>query len=333
MIVYLDRQYPEDFFNEFSPRLHHSISVTSGELTDHNRNFDILISGVPPRELLTASSKLKALVIPWAGLPKATRDLMADYPHVPVYNLHHNATATAELGIALLLAAARELIPIDRALRNGDWSPRYQDPTALQLEGRHAVILGLGAIGQKVAASCLALNMRVTGVNRTGESVHTESLVDLSRIGYGDFNLISINHLDSALKDAHALILCLPLTAETTGIIGHHQLAMLAHQAIVVNVSRGPVVDQAALYEQLRSGRLRAGIDVWYQYPPDEASRSNTRPSFFPFDELDNVIMTPHLAAHTTSTELYRARELAWLLNALAGHGTPPTPIDLDRGY
>lgn len=331
MIVRLARDYPEDFYRVFTPLVHESITITSSGLHGSTPPFDVLVRGVPTEQELRFSPHLKALVIPWAGLPRATSSLLADYPHIAVYNLHHNASATAELALAMLFAAARELVPIDRALREGDWRPRYADPTALLLEGSRVVIVGMGAIGRRIARVCLALGMRVTGVNRTGKPNNTlHTILDSSP---DNFSLVGFNRLEEILLGARALVLCVPLTPQTERLIRAEQLRALADQAIVINVSRGVVVDEAALFEELKSGRLRAGVDVWYNYPSDEAEQANTPPSTFPFGELDNVIMTPHLAAHTTSTEEYRARELATLLNGLAGYGPAPTPIDLSRGY
>jgi phosphoglycerate dehydrogenase-like enzyme len=110
-------------------------------------------------------------------------------------------------------------------------------------------------------------------------------------------------------------------------------LARLPNGAIVVNVARGPIVDEAALFEDLRSGRLRAGLDVWYKYPKKEKDRTNTPPSAHPFHELDNVVMTPHMAEESDDTELLRVTDLAKMLNAAAGGEALPNRIDPDRGY
>ena len=116
-------------------------------------------------------------------------------------------------------------------------------------------------------------------------------------------------------------------------MIGAEQLSLLPRGATLVNVSRGKIVAEEALYKELKSGRIRAGLDVWYNYPDTVESRTNTPPSRFPFHELPNVIMTAHLAGHSDRTELLRARELAELLN-LASRGAPlPNRVDLEKGY
>ena len=79
--------------------------------------------------------------------------------------------------------------------------------------------------------------------------------------------------------------------------------------------------------------RIRAGLDVWYNYPESEESRTDTQPSHYSFHELPNVVMTPHLAGHSDRTEMLRASHLAHLLN-LASEGAPiPNQVDLEKGY
>ena len=126
------------------------------------------------------------------------------------------------------------------------------------------------------------------------------------------------------------------LMDETRGLIGETELALMSDSAILVNVGRGPVVDESALYLALRDGTLHAaGLDVWYNYPTDEPGRSATRPSEYPFHELDNVVMSPHRAGapHTPETESLRMRALADLLNAAARGEPIPNRVDLVLGY
>jgi phosphoglycerate dehydrogenase-like enzyme len=93
------------------------------------------------------------------------------------------------------------------------------------------------------------------------------------------------------------------------------------------------VIEEAALYAELRNGRLQAGLDVWYNYPPDEAARGDAMPANYPFHELDNVVMSPHRAGGSDQTERLRMEGLAELLNA-AGQGQPiPNRVDLTAGY
>ena len=106
--------------------------------------------------------------------------------------------------------------------------------------------------------------------------------------------------------------------------------------SVLVNVGRGPVVDQKALYEALQDGQLSAaGLDVWYNYPQNEDTRSSTPPSDYPFAELENVIMTPHRSGggSTYDVEMLRVKHLSELLNAVVLGKPIPNQIDLQAGY
>ncbi len=300
-----------------------AVSLTFG--ADVPANTHILIGGRPSRQQLMASPALQALVIPWAGLPGETHTLLADFPHLTVHNLHHNAIPVAETAVMLLLAAAKLTLPYDQALRHHDWRPRYQRPSpALLLHGKTAVILGYGAIGQEVGRLCQALGMAVIGTRRRVETP----------VSKNDVTIYPISALATLLSRADALMICLPHTPETEGLIGARELALLPATAVLVNVGRGAIVAEAALYQALQERRLHAaGLDVWYTYPPDEAARAHTPPAAYPFHELDNVVMSPHRAGHSDQTERLRMTHLAALLNTAVQGQPMPNRIDLQWGY
>jgi len=313
----LQLPYTQDTVAELRVRLHPEVDLTAGLELPSPAGFRILVAGRPRREHLLASPHLEALVVPWAGIPDTTRDLMREFPHVTLHNLHHNALPVAEQTIALLLAACKFIVPMDRALRAHDWTPRYQPNPSLLLHGRPALVLGYGAIGRHVARLCQGLGMDVVPVRRRATA-----------------GVAGIAELHALLPRAGAVLVCLPLTSETEGLIGAAELALLPPDAVLVNVGRGPVVDEAALFQALRDRRLyAAGLDVWYNYPPDEAGRSHTLPSRYPFHELDNVVMSPHRAGGSTETERLRVAHLAEMLNAAARGEPLPNRVDLQAGY
>lgn len=111
--------------------------------------------------------------------------------------------------------------------------------------------------------------------------------------------------------------MCVPGGGETRGLVGARELERLGHDGYLVNVARGEVVDERALYEALRDGVIAdAALDVWSRYPRGEDER--TPPSAFPFHELDNVIMTPHVSGHAESTREARREFVAAQLVRLA---------------
>lgn len=306
-------------------RLENGIQFSASKDIPTDADFQILIHGTPTPEQLQASPNFHTLIIPYAGVPLATRTLLADFPEVKVFNLHHNAAPTAEMAIALLMAAAKFLVPIDRTFRESNWTPRYQANPSLLLEGKCALILGFGHIGQRVGCFCQALGMEVIGVRRnTGAALLPGFKAEVH----------FPQDLEQLLPRANALIITLPITSETEGLIGTKQLAAMIPGGVLVNIGRGPIVDQSALYQALQDGTLSAaGLDVWYNYPNKEDERQDTPPADHPFHELDNIVMSPHRGGGSRETERLRMEHLAELLNALHNGAPTQNKVNLDLGY
>jgi phosphoglycerate dehydrogenase-like enzyme len=226
------------------------------------------------------------------------------------------------MAVALALTAAKHIVPADRALRQGDWRSRYEGGNSILLRGKTALVLGYGAIGRRIAAACLGLGMKVIAIKRRPSSEFD-----------GGIEVYAADSLRELLPKADVLFLSLPLTPETTGLIGAAELGLLPHGAVAVNVGRGPVFEESALYQALRAGKIRAGLDVWYNYPAAVEARSNTPPSRFPFHQLDNVVMSPHCGGHSDETENLRAQGLTQMLNAAAAGKPLPNPVDVQKGY
>ncbi len=319
--VHILKPYGDDWLQDLQARLDDSIVLTGGEVDPAGADYDILVAGVPERVQLEASPNLKALVIPWAGLPVKTREMLPDFPDLKVYNIHHNAAPAAEQALALLLATARDTVNIDREFRANNWSATHDNDRAFLLEGRTALILGYGAIGRRIGRTCLALGMKVSAVRRYPRQEPDDPIA-----------VHPAAELKTLLAGAEVLFVCLPLTEDTEGLLAADELALLPDRAIVINVARGKVIDEKAFYDELRRGRIRAGLDVWYCYPRDEPSRLTQSPSDYPFHELPNVVMTPHIGGNSDRTEKLRIAALADLLNRMA-RSEEPAPIDLTRGY
>jgi len=308
----------------FKSLLDQDIHYTEGKEIPEDPHFQILVHPTPGKEWLEASPNLQAVVVPWAGIPEKTREVLMEYKEITLHNLHHNNFNTAEMGLTLLLAAAKNLIPLDQKLRNNDWTPRYQEPHAIMLRGRTALILGFGEIGQALAAYCLGLGMKVMATKKHPEDYSGEM----------DIEIFSSNKLHDLLPKAEVLLISLPLTNETNDLIGEEEIAQMPKGSIIINIGRGPIINQFALYGALKSGHLHsAGSDVWYTYPSSKEARNNTSPADVPFGELDNFVMSPHRGGMVKEVEVQRARALADLLNA-ANRGEPiPNPVDIKAGY
>jgi len=281
--------------------------------------IDVLIDGRPGP--LLDGARLTRVVVPWAGLPPGLRDALLARPHLKAHNAHYNAPFVAQHALALLLAAAHRIVPIDAALRRGDWGDRQNPERSRHLAGGEALLLGFGAIGRQLAPLLRGLGMRVTALRR--RPGREEAGVRL--IGAAD--------LPAALARADAVIVSLPATPNTVGLLDRAALARLRPGALVVNVGRGTVIDEDALYDALANGRLAgAGLDVWWRYPDGPEAQGATPPATHPFWELPNVVLSPHRADATDASERARVTDVCATLWAIA-EGRERSRVDVEAGY
>ena len=192
---------------------------------------------------------------------------------------------------------------------------RYFTRDARSLQGKTVLVLGWGAVGKCVGAACKGFGMEVVGVRRTA-----------------DGEARGVDELHELLPNADFFVVALPLTEETEGLVGEEEIRLLPKHAVVVNVGRGKVIDEKALFEALKEGRIdSAGLDVWYLYPKNRDDR--TPPSQYPFGSLPNVVMTPHVAGGTQDTERARMTALAQLIKDIIGGDEDKNLVSVERGY
>ena len=160
----------------------------------------------------------------------------------------------------------------------------WQRYTTRQLKGTHALVVGLGGVGREVVREFTALGVQVIGLGRAGQTYEIEGLT----------RVIDRSQLDSVLPDVDFLVLCSALTKETEGMIGSRQLELMHSDSVVINISRGQLIDQDAFYSALSNHRIEgACLDVFEEEP---------LPADNPMWDLDNVIISPH-SASTVQTE------------------------------
>ena len=194
-----------------------------------------------------------------------------------------NSEAVAELAVGMMLSLARQIPYLDRTTREGKWLRA----TGTELRGKTVGIVGLGAIGKNVARCCAGIGMKVIAFDSFPNAAYCREH------GIGQVEL------EELLHTADFISLHLPLNDETRHMIDARTIAGMKPGAVVINTSRGAIVDEQAAYEALCSGQLGGlGLDAFEQEPP-EAS---------PLFELPNVVLTPHTGAHTREATLGMAR-------------------------
>jgi len=210
--------------------------------------------------------------------------------------------ATAELAVALMLAAARRIAEGDARVRRADW-PEEQDILGRGLVGATVGVVGFGRIGQRVSALLRGFDVRVLFASRSAAS---------PSLG------VQRRELPALLAESDFVSLHLPLTRETRHLIGADALSKMKPSAILINTSRGAVVDTTALIEALRAGRLAAaGLDVYEDEPRVPAQ----------LRELPNTVLLPHVGSATAPTRDAMARLVAENVIAVIEGREPATPV------
>jgi glyoxylate reductase len=210
---------------------------------------------------------------------------------------------TADLAWALMLAAARRVVECDRFVRAGRWKGvTWSLMLGDDVHGRTLGIMGFGRIGKAIARRGQGFGMRVLYHSRQPDP-------EAGALG------AAYRAKADLLREADYLVLSVPLTPETRGLVGKAELALVKPTAILVNVARGPVVDEAALVDALRERRLAgAGLDVFEEEP-------RVHPGLL---ELDQVVLTPHIGSASRATRLAMATRAAEnCLAALRGERPP----------
>ena len=263
---------------------------------------EIVISGEWTAAMGRAAQRLRFLQVSAAGCDKI--DAAAIPEGVLVANCYEHEWPVAEYVLMMCMALSRRLLEADRALRRGDWRlwPAAGTILRAELRGRTIGLIGLGHIGRAVATLAAAFHMRTIGIDAKPISDEVRQSLGLAWAGTPD-------DLARLLRESDFVVVAVPLNAQTRGMLGARELALLGPDAYLINPARGAIVDEQALYEALRSRSLAgAALDTWWQYPHDDEGGP---PSRFPFAALDNVIMTPHNSATTLETVERRVHAIA----------------------
>lgn len=242
----------------------------------------VLATTPPPNFLQLLSAGVDA--VDFAALPEGLR---------VAGNAGAYAGPMSEYVLAMALSLAKRLPQHHAAMAAG----RFDKWVASQvLDGAICAILGFGGIGIATARLMKAFGVRVHAVSRTGTATEPAEVVT------------TLAGLDQVLATADIVVICLPLTLATRGLIGARELALMKPDAILVNVARAAIVDQQALYEHLRANPgFRAGIDTWWEEPTGDAPfRAD-----YPFFDLPNLLGSPHNSSIVPGTMLGAARAAA----------------------
>jgi len=259
---------------------------TKKEYKDFLIDAHILVTGNPSDDELKMAGNLKLIIVPFAGVAHLNRSLLKDLD-IQAANSHGNAPIVAERALALAMACCGRIVEFHNDQKNGNWhrTGNVHQPFEywFSMINKKVSILGTGAIGTSIAGLLRGFQCDIKGFRRNPDIIP------------GNFNSVTDN-LEEALAFADIIFFALPSTGETKGLISKKNIRLL-YNKFVINVGRGELIEEKPFFEALQSKEISgAGLDAWYDYPT--MKNPVTSGSKLPFDELSNVVMSPHAGSH-----------------------------------
>jgi phosphoglycerate dehydrogenase-like enzyme len=307
--------HSENFFTsallrEFRPALaHHEVVEWIDRKGAPAFDFDVLLAmGNVGRELLLDQHKLKLIQTASDGYEEVDIDAASELgiwvSYAPA-DLTGNATSVAEFAVLLLLGVARHL---GEALRSLQGDPVRSPTLNLSLSGKTVCIVGLGTIGQQ-----LVDRLRPFGVKIVATDEHPENAV-------ADVTAYPADQLKTAVAHADFVVLCVRASKENENLINAAALASMKRGAVLVNIARGMLIDEAALVDAIKHGQISAaGLDVLKNEPPDRQD---------PLLQLSQVLVTPHIAGLTDLMLDGTARYISHVIEEFAAGKKPKSILN-----
>jgi len=269
--------------------------MTHEELIKCIKDYNVIIIRSATRvtkDVIDAAENLQLIVRGGVGIDNIDVKAAEDRSIIVKNTPGASTVAVAELTMALLLALVRKIPEADSSMKNVKWNKKALK--GCELYQKTLGLIGSGRIGMAVAKRAQAFEMKVIAYD---PYVDDSALIKM--------NIEPLHGLNNLLERADIISLHLPRTKETTHLINRETIHRMKDGAILVNVARGGIVDEQALYEALKSGKLEgAAIDVWEKEPTGDS----------PLFELDNVVLTPHLGASTQEGQLRVGTEAAQIV-------------------
>jgi len=257
----------------------HGRAMSEQELLKAVENVEGLIVGADKidRKIIEYANNLKIIARHGIGVDNIDLKAATDRNIVVTYAPHVNGDSVADFTIGLMLSLARHISQAHFSMNQRKWeSTRF---IGVELCGKTLGIIGLGEIGYKVAKRAKGFDMRILYWSRR-RKIDIEKEIGVEYVG-----------LENLLRESDFVTLHVALTDETYGMMGEKELSLMKKSAYLINTARGQIVDERALYEALRDGKIAgAAIDVYHQEPPNFDN---------PLFKLKNVLTTPHIAAYT----------------------------------
>jgi len=260
--------------------------------------------------ILRSARKARLVQILSAGYDRINLNLLRELKIPCANNGGANSWAVADHAVLAMLSLYRRLGAADRAVREGRWSAAIDGMNTFEMAGKVVGVLGFGNIGQKVARRVQAFDATVQYYDKFPLAPERERELKVKRVS-----------LDELFRTSDIISCHAPLTNDTRHVVNRERLAMMKPTAVIINTSRGPVVDEVALTDALQQKRIAgAGLDVFEKEPVDPANS---------LLKLENVVVSPHSAGTTWDTWFRRA-DFAYKNMKRVWDGEPPRAVATD---
>ena len=305
-----------DVITAYTPEGFTTVAVDADQPEDEkisaaeDADFIIEYQGNPSDRVLRSAHKARLVQLLSAGYDRINVNLLREMEVPCANNGGANSWAVADGAVLLILSLYKRLVLADRATRDGRWREPIDGFNTFELADKLVGIMGIGNIGKQVARRVQGFDARVQYYDKFPLTPEQEEELGLTGVS-----------LEELFRTSDIVSCHTPLTSETFHVVNAERIALMKPTAVLINTSRGPVVDEAALISALQEGRIAgAGLDVFEQEPvaPDN-----------PLLQMDSVALTPHSAGTTWNTWFRRA-EFAYKNIKRVSEGEPPLAVVSD---
>ncbi len=306
----------KDQFPDFEYVIPQSRQEAEEKLVDS----DTIIGAALTESQVERAQKLRYVFVPWTGVNELPISKLKERKII-VSNSHGNGKIVAERAVGLALTLLQRIVEYHNDLASGFWhgytvGSKPEDYWT-SLQGKKVSVLGFGTIGRHIAKLLTGFDCEILAYKKNPVSVDGVKYVT--------------NNLDEALQYGKIIFLALPLTKETKGLINKDNIRLLQGK-FLINVGRGELLEEEALYVGLKEGILAGvGIDTWYQYP--KFDENCVLPSKYPIHMFKNVVLSPHVGGFTIEGQIGRIDETIENLRYTLLTGKPKNIVNLDEEY
>ncbi|MCH9675685.1 MAG: NAD(P)-binding domain-containing protein, partial [Gammaproteobacteria bacterium] len=288
-------------------------AVSDSDVADKLADATVVITPTWPSDMPSAP-QLRLLQIPGAGFDGVHFDAVPT--GAAICNTFEHEIGMSEYIVLAMLEWQIRLAQMNTNLRRDEWKDGFvvQAPLHGELHAKSVGFIGYGHIAQAAAARLKAFGVEMTACTRSPEKYANDTVC-------GDVR--GMDRLNDMLSTSQFVVITCPLTDETRGLVNEQCFAKMRPDTVVINVARGPIVDEEALFQACKSQRIGGAIiDTWYNYPdPSGGLDQRCAPSQFPFNTLDNVIMSSHASGWSEGLFERRMSVIGANINRLENRG------------